>query len=215
MRNIYVTTLYNLPVSGCTGELGVYDLYKKAFEISLKRVYKFNSELFDEYIVLVNNESAQNNGDMDYNIIKKLYSIWSQGEVNVLYSEVDTICHGDLSDVFKFDKMMMFAKGTAPDPEEYNSGVLYFPASMPQNVWDTIMSMHSDWKTYWAYFQKIFDTAYKMHGPVSENRRFNAFWGPVESPLITHHFSSRGIHNLLEVYKEYDSSDPLPSFREL
>ena len=214
MRNIYVTTLYDLPISGCVSETGVYELYKKACMISLARVHKFNKNFFDEYVVLVNTDGAQNNGEMDYHIIRKLYSLWKEGDCNILYSEVDTLCHGPLNELNNFKKFMMFAKGSAPDPEEYNSGVLYFPATMDQSVWDYVMKMHSDWKSYWAYFQKIFDTAYKMQGDVTVNRRYNAF-EPIEAPLITHHFSSRGIRQLLDLYRNYESDDPVPTFREL
>lgn len=213
MKKIYVTTLYKLPISGCVKEHNVYELYKKAFEISLKRVHKFNNDFFDEYVVLVNNNNAMDNGEMDYHIIDKLYTLWKRGNVDILYSEVDTLCHGSLRELSNLTKFTMFAKGSAPDKEEYNSGVMYFPSTMDQAVWDIIMNHHKDWKPYWAYFQKIFDTAFKSQGPVSEDRRYNAFVS-TSNPIITHHFSSRGIKNLLSVYKHYESDDPLPPFTE-
>lgn len=212
-RLVYVTTLYDLPKSGLIGDTGVYDLYKKAFETSLKRVHKFNPTLFDEYIVLINNEGACSNGEMEYHVVRKLYDLWKEGR-SILFSEVDTLCHGSLEEILQFKNFKMFAKGSASDPDEYNSGVMYFPTEMNPCIWDCIMQMHRDWKPHWAYIQKVFDTAYKFQGSVTEDPRFNAFSPDIQNPLITHHFSSRGIHNLLEVFKKYESDDPLPAFRE-
>jgi hypothetical protein len=215
MKNIYVTTLYNLKTSGLVGEFDVYELYKQAFKISLKNIHKHNKFFFDEYIVLINNNDAKNNGEMDYHIILKLYEIWSKGNVNVFYSEIDTICHGSLEKVLNFNNFMMFSKGSAPDPDEYNSGVLYFPCTMDKTVWDYILKMHSTWDMRWAYFQKIFDSAFKSQKiEIKEHSEFNSFKGEL-NPLITHHFSSRGIHNLIHVYKQYDIDEELPLYKEL
>jgi hypothetical protein len=188
-------------------------MYKKAFEISLRRFHKFNSTLIDEYIVLINNDGSTVHSDMDYNVIRKLRDLWIKGETNILYAEVDTLCHGSTEEIFNLEKFTMFSKCSAPDPEEYNSGVLYFPAVMNKDVWDAIMVMHKQWNPHWAYFQKIFDTAFKMQGPVYENKKYNSFTDLL-NPIITHHFSSRGIHKLLKIYQDYISEDPVPPFRE-
>jgi hypothetical protein len=223
-KNIYVTTLYNLPLSGCVSDKNVYDIYKKCCMTSIKNFHKYNKEIIDDYIILVNNENAQNNGEMDYYIIKKLYEIWKQYNANVFYCEIDTLCHGSIKKIFEnCDKMTMFSKGSSENPDEFNIGVLYFPYTTKQDTWDTLLKMHSNWDLKWAYFQEIMDKTFKSQFNSYDELKeytngleiYNSFSNNCENPIITHHFSSRGIHKLHELYKNYeDESSEIPSYKE-
>ena len=225
MRNILVGALYDLGAD--------YPVYKELTEISLKRIAAFNPEI-DEFVVLVNNSGVRSTTEMFREWFHKVHSLWQSGDVNILMIETDVLCHGSVMPLYNGDKFMMYSSGSAADPEEFNSGIVYFPASMDPSLWEPMLesTKAGNWNTKWAFNQQVMDKVFKSqfgsydacieeikkYGPVG---KYNWFEGLFKSDLksqdaiLTHHFTSRGPHRLLELYKKHDLASPVPIYRTL
>jgi hypothetical protein len=129
---------------------------------------------------------------------------------------------------------MMYSSGSAPNREEFNSGIVYFPATMDERLWAYWFSMITPekWQTSWAFNQKIYDIGFKSQFSNSyelcraEILKYGAFgkynwyghelWKsdlPFSEAVLTHHFTSRGAARLLELYEQYDLPMPAPLCR--
>ncbi len=222
MKNVLVGIMYNLGNN--------FSAYEHITDVAMKRIKHFNPNVFDEYILLVNNHNAKNCSDMFRHQFEKLHNIWKEGDVNILFVESDVLCFGDLSQLLKGDKMMLYSSGSAANPKEFNSGVIYFPSTMKQSVWDLMFKMAADWKHHWAYNQQIFDAGFRsqfesFEDCVTEIRKFGAFgkfnWYKTlyhkdiseKDAILTHHFSSRGVDRLVELYADYIVEESAPNYR--
>jgi hypothetical protein len=218
--NVLVITLYKLEKSGLIGDTNVYDKYKYCFNKCMQSYLKHNPELFHEIIVLENYENAHNNMTMEYQTTKKIKDIWFTKKCNLLYIEIDTLCFGKLDEIFKLDKFSMFAGGSAPTTE-LNSGILYFPRNMNVDIWNIFDELHNNFNfEKYAYFQEIFDKMFRCQFNNEKEAfkyienigfgKYNWFNGlinpygsiiPENKAIIKHYFSSRGIDNLVNIFK--------------
>lgn len=196
--NIYMTALFDL-------HNGDFPYYQECYERSKESVFKFLEDM-DDHILISGDERSP------FDMLQKVY-YQTIDEVrrghDVLFIEIDALMIKP-SKLFVFDKMKMFSR-TNPPAFEYggrlydpylNSGIRYFPATIPESILQTADQMIKNYDTsFWGYDQVVYNWMYYQQHEVAdlsmEKYNFMPFpdvvsgINPGEAHIL-HFFSSRG-----------------------
>lgn len=207
-RNVYCTALYDLNQD--------FDWYQKCYELSSRSVFKFLN--FDEHILF------SGKADNPFQMLKQIYyGIMAEVKKgnNVFFMEIDCIMVKPVTGIFNFSKMELFAR-TSPASFKYkgivydpymNSGVKYFPATLPREIIAKADEMILNYdESFWGYDQTIFNFMYyQQHErayPMREELNYMPFGDVIthikpEKAKIIHLFTSRGPKECYEKMLKY------------
>jgi len=208
--NIYMTALMDLGTD--------FDVYSDCYKLSSESVFKFLD--FDEHILL------SGKADDAFDMLRKVY-YGIMDEVkrgnNVFFMEIDCIVVKPIK-VFHFNTIELFSR-TSPWSIKYrhlrfdpymNSGVKYFPASLPKELIAMADDLIKDYDTsFWGYDQIVYNYIYyRQHDQAIIREELNYMPFPdvlnqikEEDAKIFHLFTTRGPEEcrdkMLKLYNKF------------
>jgi hypothetical protein len=160
MKNILVKSLYQVDDTNWhfrdrKDEINLYEKYVELHRISVASCTRY---LKGDWELKFITGRVQNINQAFQKTFFEIYNIWRQGNVNILYTDPDTLVVRDIDLWNISDHFMMFnftdpKSFNAPNqyqrsfPNFFNAGVRYFPAAMSQSTWDRAMPMANNWDT--------------------------------------------------------------------
>jgi hypothetical protein len=158
MKNILVKSLFeiqdtNWHIRDRTEETDLYQKYVEMHQLSLR---SFTNHLKGDWEFKFFSGRVQNVNEAFQKTFYSIYDLWRQGDVNILYTDPDTVALKDINPWNMTDFFMMF-NFTDPksfdQPNQYNrqfpyffnAGVRLFPAAMQQQTWDIGLEMAKTW----------------------------------------------------------------------
>lgn len=158
MKNILVKSLFeirdtNWHIRDRSAEKDLYTKYVEMHRISLG---SFTKHLKGNWELKFFSGPVENVNEAFRKTFFSIYDLWKQGNINILYTDPDTVAVQDFDPWEMSDRFMMF-NHTDPKvfdkPNRYgrrfdnffNAGVRYFPATMKQEIWDIGLAMANDW----------------------------------------------------------------------
>lgn len=136
---------------------GETDLYEKYVEMHRLSVASFTKRLKGNWELKFVQGTVDNINDAFRRTFAEIHQLWSQGNVNILYTDPDTVLIRDL-DPWNISNQFMMFNFTDPrsfnEPNSYqksfpyffNAGVRYFPAGMSQDTWRIGLDMVQQWE---------------------------------------------------------------------
>ncbi len=146
-----------------------YYIYKKMREVSQKTFHKFNPDC--KFVNLEFQNPFDNHQLAFYETFKTTYKLWKEEKCNIIFHDLDSICHEDLSEIFEnINDFMCFGvhcnkeiENLSPDREHnFSCSLRYFPKTMSEECWQLGFDL---WKKYfdegcigpWGIEQKIYN----------------------------------------------------------
>lgn len=223
MANIYLTYLWKLDTVFHNQDDWL--TYEKMYNISRQSVLS-NVLGIDDHILITDTRKNCSYLTMFKEVTRYTYQLWKQGN-NILSCDVDVICVKPTRIFSRLDNehFRMFWPSQAPShpdvkfnqiPIEYNAGVKYFPAGMPEVLWDYCFHLieKEARADHWATDQKISNLMmYRQDIVARDPTAFfdNALnWSPYlrneipeEDAHIIHLHGSRSSKIALEIMQKY------------
>ena len=135
-----------------TNENNLVGNYEGMAEILESTARKHLVDLDD---VLIHRDSADHIRTVFQDHFHKLYDLWKQGGVNILYCDLDVVFLNQARVFGEFDQFSMFNFGDPPStrddhyglefPYYFNCGVRYYPATMDDAVWQHGFQLLENW----------------------------------------------------------------------
>ena len=202
MKNILVKSLFEVRDTNWhfRDRKDESDLYNKYLEMHRISVGSYSRHLKGTWELKFISGRVDNINQAFQKTFKEIYSLWSQGNVNILYTDPDTVARQDFDPWNISDRFMMF-NFTDPrsfdTPNQYgrkfanffNAGVRYFPATMNQKVWDQALSMVNQWDHSTYDTEQIilnamlWDQGVKLHEALMPTMAYQAHWLPDRAPV--------------------------------
>jgi len=176
------------------------DLYEKYVEMHRISVGSYSRRLQGDWQLKFIGGSVATVNQAFRRTFYAVYDLWSQGNVNILYTDPDTVAIKDFDPWNIGDQFMMF---NFTDPQSFhspnrynrqfenffNAGVRYFPAGMSQSIWDTGLGMAQDWDDSTYDTEQIilnsmlWDQGVALEDVLKPELAYQAHWLPNQAPL--------------------------------
>lgn len=202
MKNILVKSLFEIRDSNWhfRDRSNETDLYNKYLEMHRVSVGSYSRHLKGTWELKFIGGRVDNVNQAFERTFHEIYKIWQQGNVNILYTDPDTVAMKDFDPWNISDRFMMF---NFTDPRSFNNanryrrsfqhffnaGVRYFPATMSQQTWDRALDMARDWD-YSTYDTEqiilnamLWDQGVKLHEVLQPAMAYQAQWLPDHAPV--------------------------------
>jgi hypothetical protein len=158
MKNILVKSLYQVEDTNWhfRDRKDEDDLYDKYMEMHRISVASHSRHLKGDWELKFIGGRVKNINQAFQKTFFEIYNIWRQGNVNILYTDPDTLVIKD-TDIWNISDHFMMFNFTDPKsfatpnqyqrffPHFFNAGVRYFPAAMSQHIWDQAIIMANSW----------------------------------------------------------------------
>jgi hypothetical protein len=202
MKNILVKSLFEVQDTNWNfrDRSDEQDLYNKYLEMHRISVGSYSQHLKGTWeLKFIGGKVAHINQAFE-TTFREIHKIWSQGNVNILYTDPDTVAIRDFDPWNISDRFMMF-NFTDPrsfdQPNRYertfenffNAGVRYFPAAMSPSTWNQGLEMvnnwdHSSYDTEQIILNSmLWDQGVKLHEVLMPNMAYQAHLLPDQAPL--------------------------------
>lgn len=176
------------------------DLHKKYVEMHQLSVGSFAKHLKGDWELKFIQGTVDNINDAFKQTFRAIYDLWRQGNVNVFYTDPDTIAIKDV-DPWQISNQFLMFNFTDPKsletenhygrkfPHFFNAGVRYFPAGMEQRIWDLGLSMLDNWEegTYnteqTILNAMLWDQGLTLDQVLRPEWAYQAQWLPNQAPL--------------------------------
>lgn len=144
--------------------------------------------------------TVDNINDAFKQTFRAIYDLWRQGDVNIFYTDPDTIAIKDV-DPWQISNQFLMFNFTEPKsletenhygrrfPHFFNAGVRYFPAGMEQRIWDLGLNMLDQWEegTYnteqTILNAMLWDQGVTLDQVLRPDWAYQAQWLPNQAPL--------------------------------
>lgn len=156
-RNILVSKNYNITdhskwYSDRSQEKDIAENYTAMEQLLVSSAQQHIHQLDD---VIVHRGNVQNVRDLFKIHFEQIYDLWSEGDTNILYADLDVVFARPSQYFGVFDQFTMF---NLTDPTStydshydihfkyfFNCGIRYYPHNMSQAVWHTGFEMLENW----------------------------------------------------------------------
>lgn len=176
------------------------DLHQKYIEMHQLSVGSFTKHLKGDWELKFVQGTVDNINDAFKQTFRAIYDLWRQGNVNIFYTDPDTIAIKDVDPWQISNEFLMF---NFTDPKSldtdnhygrkfanfFNAGVRYFPAGMKQHIWDTGLAMLDNWEegTYnteqTILNAMLWDQGVTLDQVLRPDWAYQAQWLPNAAPL--------------------------------
>jgi len=202
MKNLLVKSLFeirdtNWHIRDRSQEQDLYPKYLDMHRISLG---SFTRHLRGTWEFQFIQGRVDNVNDAFKATFHAIYDIWRQGNVNILYTDPDTVARQDIDPWEISDQFMMF---NYTDPKSYkgpnrygrqfenffNAGVRFFPAAMDQKIWDLGLTMAKTWDNSTYDTEQIilnsmlWDQGLALHDALRPAWSYQAHWLPDQAKV--------------------------------